>query len=208
MSAAPGMTTQVVKPAGAGHETLWVLLASACILLVAAIVVGVRAVPLAAAALAPNQIDARTQLNAVEQGVHADLLVAAEEITALVATDKVLPRVEQLREMELPPFAVGAGVGTRGGHEWRTTTQGHEMAYVGRSAAPDVAASMLLRLPAKNEGAKPDAHGHGDEPEVWVLREGLQTWPEQLDDASLARQGWRQVVVRDDAGVTRKEVAR
>ncbi|MDO9434504.1 DUF6162 family protein [Hydrogenophaga sp.] len=205
MSAAQGMTTQVVKPAGAGHETLWVLLAAACILSVAAIVVGVRAQPLAAAALAPNQIDARTQLNAVEQGVHADLLVASEEIEALVASDKVLPRIEQLREMELPPFALGAGAGTRGGHEWRTATQGHEMAYVGRSAAPEVAASMLLRLPAKGEGVAPDAHGHGDEPEVWVQREGPQTWPEQLDGASLVRQGWRQVVTRYDAGVTRKD---
>ncbi|WP_137921848.1 DUF6162 family protein [Hydrogenophaga sp. 2FB] len=203
------MTTQVVKPAGAGHETLWVLLASACILLAATVLIGARAQPLAAAALAPNQIDARTQLNAVEQGVHADLLVAAEEITALVATDKLLPRVEQLREMELPPFAVGAGAGTRGGHEWRTSTQGHEVAYVGRSAAPDVAASMLLRLPAaKGVGEAPGAHGHGDEPEVWVQREGPGAWPEQLDDASLTRQGWRQVVVRYDAGVTRKDVAR
>lgn len=198
------MSTQVVKPAGAGHETLWVLLASACILLAAAMVIGARAQPLAAAALSPNQIDARTQLNAVEQGVHADLLVAADEITALVATDKLLPRVEQLREMELPPFAVGAGAGTRGGHEWRATTQGHEVAYVGRSAAPDVAASMLLRLPAaQSAGEAPDAHGHGGEPEVWVQREGPAAWPEQLDDASLTRQGWRQVVVRYDAGVTR-----
>ena len=201
------MNTQVVKPAGAGHETLWVLMASACILLAAAMVIGARAQPLAAAALSPNQIDARTQLNAVEQGVHADLLVAAEEITALVATDKLLPRVEQLREMELPPFAIGAGAGTRGGHEWRTTTQGHEVAYVGRSAAPDVAASMLLRRPAQREGEAPDAHGHGDEPEVWVQREGPAAWPEQLDDASLTRQGWRQVVVRYDAGVTRKTAA-
>lgn len=194
------MSVQVVKPAGAGHETLWVLLASACIVLVAAILIGARAQPLEQAALASNQIDARTQLNAVEQGVHADLLVAAEEIAAFLA-DKGLPRVEQLREMELPPFAVGAGAGTRGGHEWRSTTQGHEVAYVGRSAAPDVAASMLLRLPVtKGSG---DAHGHGDEPEVWVQREGPAAWPEQLDDASLTRQGWRQVVVRYDAGVTR-----
>jgi hypothetical protein len=40
-----------------------------------------------------------------------------------------------------------------------------------------------------------------------VHREGPQSWPEQLDDASLTRQGWRQVVVRYDAGVTRKEAA-
>lgn len=200
------MTTQVVRPAGAGHETLWVVLAAACVLLVAALLIGARAQPLAAAALSAHEIDARTQLNAAEQGVHADLLVAAEEISALIETDKALPGVEQLRGMDLPPFATGVGAAARGGHEWRTQVQGREVAYVGRSAAPDVAASFLLRLPARDEDAAPaKAHAHDGEAEVWVRREGANTWPEQLDDASLIRQGWRQVVVRYDAGVTRKD---
>lgn len=202
------MTTQVVRPAGAGHETLWVVLAAACVLLVAAILIGARAQPLAAAALSSHQIDARTQLNAAEQGVHADLLVAAEEITALMEANKAVPGIEQLRGMDLPPFVTGVGAAARGGHEWRTQVQGHEVAYVGRSAAPEVAASVLLRLPAKGEAdASPKAHEHEDEAEVWVRREGANTWPEQLDDASLMRQGWRQVVVRYDAGVTRKDSA-
>ncbi len=202
------MTTQVVRPAGAGHETLWVALAAACVLAVAAILIGARAQPLAAAALSSHQIDARTQLNAAEQGVHADLLVAAEEITALIETDNAVPSIEQLRGMDLPPFAAGAGAAARGGHEWRTQAQGHELAYVGRSAAPDVAASVLLRLPTRGEGEAPSkAHAHNEEAEVWVHREGPNAWPEQLDDASLTRQGWRQVVVRYDAGVTRKDTA-
>jgi HAMP domain-containing protein len=202
-------TTQVVRPAGAGHETLWVLLASACVLLVAAILIGARAQPLEAVALSAHQIDARTQLNAAEQGVHADLLVAAEEISAMADADKAMPRVEQLRDMDLPPFAAGVGSSARGAHEWRTAAQGHDVAYVGRSAAPDVAASFLLRLSAPEEAeASPKGHAHGGEPEVWVHRESLQVWPAQLDAPSLMRQGWRQVVVRYDAGVTRKDVAR
>lgn len=202
------MTTQVVRPAGAGHETLWVALAAACVLLVTAILIGARAQPLAAATLSSHQIDARTQLNAAEQGVHADLLVAAEEISALMETDKAAPGIEQLRGMDLPPFVTGVGAAARGGHEWRTQEQGHEVAYVGRSAAPEVAASVLLRLPAKGEAdAPPSAHAHDGAAEVWVRREGANTWPEQLDDASLTRQGWRQVVVRYDAGVTRKDTA-
>ncbi len=200
------MSTQVVRPAGAGHETLWVLLASACVLVVAAFLIGARAQPLAAAALSPNQIDARTQLNAAEQGVHADLLVAAEEITSMAEADRKLPGVEQLRAMDLPPFAAGVGSSARGAHEWRTTARGHDVAYVGRSMAPDVAASFLLRLPAPGvASAAPAAHGHDEVAKVWMHREGPQAWPEQLDDASLTRQGWRQVVVRYDAGVTRKE---
>ena len=200
------MSVQVVRPAGAGHETLWVLLAAAAVLAVAALVIGVRAQPLAAAELLPHQIDARTQLNAAEQGVHADLLVAAEEIAALVETDQKLPGVEQLRDMDLPPFARGAGAAARGAHEWRTLEQGHDLAYVGRSAAPAVAASFLLRVPAPH--AATDAHGHGDVAKVWVHRGGAPNRPEQLDDASLTRQGWLEVVVRYDAGVTRKDAAR
>ena len=103
------MNTQVVRPAGAGHETLWVLLAAACVLVVAAALIGARAQPLAAEALSPHQVDARTQLNAAEQGVHADLLVAADEIAALAASDGALPAVQRLRDMDLPPFAVGMG---------------------------------------------------------------------------------------------------
>jgi hypothetical protein len=79
---------------------------------------------------------------------------------------------------------------------------------VGRSTAPDVAASFLLRLPAPDAASAKDAHGHDEVAEVWVHREGPQNWPDRLDDASLTRQGWRQVVVRYDAGVTRKDAAR
>lgn len=204
-------TTQVVRPAGAGHETLWVLLASACVLLVAAILIGVRSQPLEAAALSSHQIDARTQLNAAEQGVHADLLVAAEEIGAMREADKAVPSIEQLRGMDLPPFAAGVGADARGAHEWRSISQGQDVAYVGRSASPDVAASFLLRLlPAHREAeATRQAHAHDDEAnaeaDVWVRREGPEAWPEQLDNAALVRQGWRQVVTRYDAGVTRKD---
>ena len=200
-------TTQVVRPAGAGHETLWVLLAAACVLTVAAIVIGVRSQPQETATLSAHQVDARTQLNAAEQGVHADLLVAAEEISAMATADKVVPRIEQLRDMDLPPFAAGVGAAARGAHEWRTVAQGHDVAYVGRSASPDVAASLLLRLPIAAK-APAQGHAHDEEPEVWVHRESLQAWPEQIDNPSLMRQGWRQVVVRYDAGVTRKDVAR
>lgn len=203
------MTTQVVRPAGAGHETLWVLLASACVLLVAALFIGVRSQPQEAQALASHQVDARTQLNAAEQGVHADLLVAAEEIAAVADADKRMPSIEQLRDMDLPPFAAGVASSARGAHEWRTVLQGHEVAYVGRSAAPDVAASFLLRLPAPAQaGASPTGHAHDGEPGVWVHRDALQTWPGQIDDVSLMRQGWREVVVRYNAGVTRKDVSR
>lgn len=199
------MSTHVVRPAGAGHETLWVLLTAAMVLVLAAILITARAQPQAAAALAPHQLDARTQLNAVEQGLHGDLLVAAEEIVALAEAERALPTVDALRGLDLPPFAAGVTTTTRGGHSWKAAKQGPFAAYIGRTAAPEVAASLLLRLPA---GHAPAAHDHADEAfQVWVQREGPVAWPAQLDDAALTRQGWRQVVTRYDAGVTRKGAA-
>jgi len=198
--------TQLVRPAGAGHETLWVLLAAAGVLALAALVIGVRAQPEAAAVLATHQVDARTQLNAAEQGVHADLLVAAEEIAALRDSEQAMPTVEALRDMGLPPFSEGPEARARGAHEWRAAPQGHAFAYVGRSAEPQVAASFLLRLPA-NADKDAAGHAHGDAVEIWIQRDGRLAWPEGVDDRALVRQGWRQVVTRYDAGVTRKDAA-
>lgn len=198
------MTTQVVRPAGAGHETLWVLLAAAGVLALAALVVGVRSQPSATTALAPHQVDARTQLNAAEQGVHADLLVAADEIAALRDEGQALPTPERLRDLGLPPFAAGPQARARGAHEWRPIPQGHDLAFVGRSAEPRVAASLLLRLPA-TAGPATDGHAHDHAAEIWIQREGPVGWPEGIDGPALVRQGWRQVITRYDAGVTRKD---
>lgn len=198
------MSTQIVRPAGAGHETLWVAIAAAAVIGLAAVVVGVRAQPQAAAATAAHQVDARTGLNAAEQGVHADLLVAADEIAALHDSESAVPTVEQMRELGLPPFSSGPETLARGGHEWRVYPQGGEAAYVGRSAAPAVAGSLLLRVPLQPAAAATPAHGHGHGVEIWIQREGEAAWPQSIDEAALIRQGWREVVTRYDAGVTRK----
>lgn len=194
--------TQTVRPAGAGHETLWVALSAACVIAVAAVVVGVRAQPEAAPVAAAHQVDARSGLNAAEQGVHADLLVAAEEIAALQDADGgAVPTVERLSGLGLPPFSAGPETQARGGHEWRLLPAGEAAAYIGRSAAPTLAGSMLLRVPTRTAASTAHAHGHGVE--VWVQREGAAAWPAAVDDAALIRQGWREVVTRYDAGVTR-----
>jgi hypothetical protein len=198
------MHVQTVRPAGAGHEALWVLLAALAIVLAAALLIGVRVQPAAAAALAPHQIDARGELNAAEQGVLADLLVAAEEILALADSERALPPLQRLRELDLPPFDTGLEGAARGGHEWRQLQRGPHLAYVGRSAAPAVAASFLLRLPLPAAGDHAGHEGHEASADVWLRREAAAAWPEQFDDASLVRQGWRQVVTRYDAGVTRQ----
>ena len=74
------MSVETVRPAGAGHETLYVLLGSVLILALAATVVGLRQQSHEAQALDAHQVDARLDLNAAEQGIYADLQVAAEDI--------------------------------------------------------------------------------------------------------------------------------
>ena len=58
------MTTQVVRPAGAGHESLWVAILSLAIILLAATVISLRSESHEEESIAAHQIDARRDLTA------------------------------------------------------------------------------------------------------------------------------------------------
>ncbi len=90
------MSVETVRPAGAGHETLYVLLGSVLILALAATVVGLRQQSHEAQALDAHQVDARLDLNAAEQGIYADLQVAAEDIQARLDDGEAAPSVDEL----------------------------------------------------------------------------------------------------------------
>lgn len=188
-------TRIVVRPAGAGHETLWVALWAALILAVAATVVVLRTDRAGEQALPAHQIDARRDLTAAEQGVYADLLIAADEIPLL---DHGKPAVAALADAGLPPFATDVSSAKRGGHVWSRLQDGTRLAFAGVSADAGVAGSMLLRIAAADDG-----HGHAAAADVW-LRRSPKALPARLDDASLVEAGWLQVVARFDAGVTRQ----
>ena len=66
----------VIRPAGAGHETLYVLLVSLLIVVLAATVVMLRGEREDEQTIASHQIDARRDLTAAEQGLYTDLRVA------------------------------------------------------------------------------------------------------------------------------------
>lgn len=189
------VTRIVIPPAGAGHETVWVALWAMLILVLTATVVAVRAERRDEQALSARQIDARRDLTAAEQGVLADLLVAAEEIPLM---DGGKPAVAALAAAGLPPFAVDAASAKRGGHVWSRWQDAHHQAYVGVSTDVAAAGSMLLRL-----GMAGDGHGHAPTADVW-LRRSTDVQPAGLDDAGLAGAGWMQIVTRFDAGVTRR----
>ncbi len=191
------MVEHIVKPAGAGNETRWVLLYALCIVLVAGAVIGVRTEPAEPPTIAAHQLDARDDLTSAEQGIYADLRLVAVELPDL--HPEARPSVAELQQAALPPFTADAGASGRGGHTWFSVSGEQADAYLGLSAAPEVAGSMLLRLAPLAAGAP-----HGDtEPDIWLNRSAKPAPPSQLATEHLIAGGWRQVVSRFDASVTR-----
>ena len=184
-------TTQVVRPAGAGHETLNVLLLCLLILAVAGSVVAWRGVSHEPEPVASNQLDARRDLSAAEQGIYADLRVTLDEIQLLQQEQQTLPTPSELDAEGFAPFARDASAVSRGGHTWQLL---EGKAYLGLSQANEVAGSFLMRL-----GSQPDSPA-----DIWLNRNAALTAPADLADAALSAAGWQQIVAQFDAGVTRQ----
>lgn len=183
-------TTQVVRPAGAGHETLYVLLLCLMILAVAGSVVAWRHESPTVSNVSSHQLDARRDLSASEQGIYADLRVTLDEIQLLQQEQQALPTPEALADEGFAPFAQDASSVSRGGHAWQLL--GAE-AYFGQSQTPAAVGSFLMRLNAA-DGA----------PDIWLNRAATLTAPTDLTDAALESAGWQQIVAQFDAGVTRQ----
>lgn len=184
-------TTQLVRPAGAGHETLYVLLLCLAILAVAGSVVLWRGESQVVSSVEAHQLDARRDLSAAEQGIYADLRVTLDEIQLLREEQQALPTPQILADEGFAPFAQDASSVSRGGHAWQLLKSD---AYFGQSQAPEVAGSLLMRLNAEGKA----------EPDIWLNRsEGLPV-PTDLADSALSSAGWKQVVAQFDAGVTRQ----
>ncbi|MEN4950013.1 DUF6162 family protein [Pseudomonas proteolytica] len=183
----PG-NTQVVRPAGAGHETLYVLLLCLIILAVAGTVVSLHGETQEVAAVPSHQLDARRDLSAAEQGIYADLRVTLDEIQLLAQEQSALPTPAQLAEEGFAPFAQDASSVSRGDHRWQLLAPS---AYLGLSQANDTSGSLLMRV-------------NGSEPDIWLNRSASLAAPTDLSDQGLIAAGWQQVVAQFDAGVTRQ----
>ncbi|KWV86008.1 hypothetical protein PFLmoz3_04359 [Pseudomonas fluorescens] len=97
-------TTQVVRPAGAGHETLYVLLLCLIILAVAGTVVALHGETQEVAAVPSHQLDARRDLSAAEQGIYADLRVTLDEIHLLQQEHTPCRRLSNWPKKASPPL--------------------------------------------------------------------------------------------------------
>lgn len=183
-------TTQVVRPAGAGHETLYVLLLCLMILGIASAVVAWRHESQDVPQVSSHQLDARRDLSASEQGIYADLRVTLDEIQLLRQEQATLPTPQALADEGFAPFAQDASAISRGGHAWQLL---NSKAYFGQSQTPSVAGSFLMRLTAND--ALPD---------IWLSRAADAKAPIDITDVALEGAGWRQIVAQFDAGVTRQ----
>lgn len=184
-------TTQVVRPAGAGHETLYVLLLCLMILAVAGSVVAWRHESQVVSNVGSHQLDARRDLSASEQGIYADLRVTLDEIQLLRQEQQVLPTPEALAGEGFAPFAQDASSVSRGRHVWQLL---ETKAYFGQSQTPSVAGSFLMRLIAADDAPS----------DIWLNRANGIKAPSDLTDAALESAGWQQIVAQFDAGVTRQ----
>ncbi|MDX9670145.1 MULTISPECIES: DUF6162 family protein [unclassified Pseudomonas] len=184
-------TTQVVRPAGAGHETLNILLLCLLILAVAGSVVAWRGVSHEPQPVASHQLDARRDLSAAEQGIYADLRVTLDEIRLLREEQQILPTPQTLADEGFAPFAEDASSVSRGGHAWQLLA---DTAYFGHSQSSAVAGSFVMLLSADANAA----------PDIWLNRAADLQTPAELTDAALSAAGWKQIVAQFDAGVTRE----
>lgn len=140
-------THQVVRPAGAGHETLYVLALCLLILLVSGTVIGWHGERQDVHSVAVHELDARRDLTASEQGIYADLRVTLDEIRLLAPAQATPIKPQQLSDEGLAPFVEDASSVRRGGHAWQMV----DKSYVGLSQAPAVAGSFLLRIGAVDD---------------------------------------------------------
>lgn len=180
------MTTRVLVPPASGRrESLAVVALVLVILALAGVVVALHRDRGETLSLPGWQVDLRSGLNAAEQGLTADLLTAAPEFAYLPDNAPAA-----LADEGLPPFVPDATAEARGAHRWQELGSGALRGWLGLPGDPQLARPMLLRM-------------EKDTPTVWIAEtaEGVAA----LDDAALVASGWRQVVTRYDASVTRKD---
>lgn len=198
MTSANG-TSVIVRPAGAERETLFVALICLAIVLAAGTLVGLRTRTPDLVAIAEWQIDARGGLTAAEQGLNADLRAAADDIAAGL-DGGATPTPEDLAEEALPPFVRDATTAARGGHVWSVVPSADGFAgWLGSTASTDIAGSLFLRMAAKTDG---HAHGAAEAVSVW-LHPSAEAAVGGLSNEALIASGWKEIVSRYDASVTR-----
>jgi len=164
-----------------------------------------------ATAVAAHEADARRDLTAAEQGLYADLRIAADELHEDTLS------IKELAGLGIAPFVADMSQARRGGHVWQRLERGSFVGYLGISGEPAVAGALLLVVERHRPDSRASIDAHAShisaasvealEPDIWLHRGERVSPPERFDAGSLARAGWRRIVAQFDAGVTRQRRA-
>lgn len=209
-------TLVIIKPAGVRHENIGVLLFALLVLGLAAGYIDYSAAPRAAQhSTMTDQIDSRHDLNPIEQGLHADLKAAAEDILWRLAEQEPVT-LKDLNDDLIPPFANDVVSQERGGHLWRliSTPDQDYWLYIGSSAKPSIAGSFALLVNTNlTHNTPPTSKESADaiKASLWFIAKpapNLPTTDNLLPNHStienaLKTVGWKQVVSHFDASATR-----
>lgn len=204
------MHTQIVRPATARLEGVYLLAVSAVVLAVCSVLLLQRHTKLETLALQPYQISAFADLNKSEQGLFNDLYAAGLELQTVHRDGNTWLSLEDLQDLAMPPFAKAAPGAQRGGHQWATIPADGNgisaMGYFGKSAASGDVRSFLLvmayRPPPPGTQTDPNA---GRSFSIWVQGDSAVAAPTSLDTNGLVDLGWREAVALRGKDVQRIE---
>ncbi len=161
MSANTKPMIQVIAPATARRETLYVAVSCVAIVVLAGFIIGVRGTVEASQELAEYQVSAYSGLNPTEQGVYNDLLAASLDIDLYHADTLHWPSVLQLQGQYISPFVRDLSWQQRGKLDWQMDVpdleQQHTVAYYALSQSPDSSGSFLLWMTHKHNMSGPGA---------------------------------------------------
>lgn len=172
---------QIVAPASAKHETLYLSLALCLVIGLSAIIIAFNQKSNAnAQTLSSHETSVRYHLSAAEQSIYADLQLLYQHWRI---SPEHLPSVEEWIEEDWPPFTDELYQLKRGSHVWSQLADAQTNAYLGISQNTDLSGHFLWICDDSSKEA----------PDVWLSHHTLQAPPNALTEEALIATGWQKI---------------
>jgi hypothetical protein len=184
---------QIVRPADARNEVYLLCVVVIAVLACWTIAIHGRSREGDELGLAPWQVGAFHDLNTREQGLFAELRLAAEEIHQTYLDENgTWPRLSVIKKDGIAPFTPDAAWHNRGRLQWNDRVENNPgvdmVMLLGVSSDPKTTGSFLLEVHHHTQ-TKQDGPPYG----IWY-HPGQPVWPLATTPQSLANAGWKQVV--------------
>lgn len=198
----------VIRPAGSGTETRFVLLAALVTALVCGGAVLLRNVAATAKEAPSWQVDAFKELSPEELGVFNALYTAAPEIEMIHEEMGGWPTADALAAEYIPPFVEDAAWEKNGAMGWFRVAMAspgkHIVLYVGRPQKESGIGTFMLVMLHDHVKKEGNAGGSTHAPfEIWLHASPAVDVPNLITDQALISRGWREVVARKGEQETR-----